>query len=464
MKKVLVLILSLLVAIFCVGCGYTIKAEDSSNTDTPPVTTPGDDGDAVIYTVSLVYNDQSFRPTETIYARWIGDEGVYEAEFDVFGVAKHTGLDGDYRVTLSSAPSGFTYDPNNIYTDNDHRDIKINLLKLITPNPFVGIPPKPNGDGSDIYEGAIQISQLGTYRTIIDKRFSGSRSDVNNANGRVFFSYKPLASGVYSIESWVDIVTNQVNPIVDRFNGTFAFSKYADTQNDGGSFSTFTKNFRMLISLTEQEVSNVWKFAICADVVDELLYPATIDFTIKYESGYTVDNTVYETVTANGPFATSSYWEENPYETGTFRYLYEDTDKVMTPNHPSGQVVTLNPADGFYHLYNEETDTWGKVIYANISCDNEMIQGEGEGFMIAGASLIIEGKSYRAFMNTYGKYCIIDASKRVGIHPVNQELKEFLQAFAINERVFADGYGTAEYAGYVSGEDNMWLLVCGYSA
>lgn len=451
MKKVLVLILSLLVAIFCVGCGYTTEAEDSSNTGTPPVTTPGDgDEDAVIYTVSLVYNNQSFRPTETIYARWIGDEGVYEAEFDVFGVAKHSGLDGDYRVTLSSAPSGFTYDPNNIYTDNDHRDIKINLLKLITPS-------KPNGDGSDIYEGAIQISQLGTYRTIIDKRFSGSRSDEQNANGRVFFSYKPLASGVYSIESWVDIVTNQVNPIVDRFNGTFAFSKYADTQNDGGSFSTFTKNFRMLISLTEQEVGNVWKFAISADVVDELLYPVTIDFTIKYESGYTVDNTVYETVTANGPFATPAYWEENPYEAGTFRYLYEDTENVMTPNHPSGQVVTLNPADGFYHLYDEETDTWGKIIYANIARDNEMIQGEGEGFMIGAASLIIEGKSYRAFMNTYGGYC------KAGLHPVNQELKEFLQAFAINERVFADGYGKAEYNGFVSSEDNMWLLVCGYS-
>ena len=454
MKKLLTIVLSFLVAIFCVGCSLHEGSGTPNNGNSDSTTTkPGSDDDEMAYTVSLLYNNKTFRPTETIFARWIGVEGVYEAEFDVFGVAKKSGLDGDYRVTLSNAPSGYTYDPNNIYADNDHRNIKINLLKLITPD---------EGDGSDIYKNVMLISQLGTYRTTIDERFSGSRSNENNSTGRVFFSYMPKASGVYSIESWVDIVTNQVNPIVDRFNGTFAYSTYADTQDLGGSSATFTKNFRMEVSLSKEEIGNVWKFAISADVVDESLYPVTIDFTIKYESGYTSEKTVYEMVEAKGPFADSVFWESNPCDLNTFRYLYEDTDNVMTPKLPSGQVVTLNPTDGYYHLYDEKKDSWGNIIYANIASDNEMIQSEGLGFMIKDAALVNEGKSYRAFMDEYGDYCNIDVKRSVGIHPVNEELKNFLQGFAINERVFADGYGSAEYKGFLSGEDNMWLLVCGY--
>lgn len=446
MKKFLIIVLSFLVAIFCVGCSFNEAADvpNKGNSTTPE---PGKDDDKTAYTVTLIYENKSFRPTETIFARWIGEEGVYEAEFDVFGVATKTGLDGDYRITLSKAPSGYTYDPNNIYADNDHRNIKINLLKLITPE---------GGDGSDIYDNVIRISQLGTYRTTINERFSGSHSNENNSTGRVFFSYNPRASGVYSIESWVDIVTNQVNPRVDRFSGTFAWSKYADTQDDGGSFSTFTKNFRMVVSLTQEEIGNVWKFAICADVVDESLYPVTIDFTIKYESGYTVDKTVYESVKAEGPFADASFWESYPIDGRTFRYLYEDTDKVMTPKHPTGQVVTLNPYDGFYHLYDEKRNTWGEIIYAFIAGDNEMIQGDGLGFMQPAAELVEDCKSYRLFMDTYNDFC------NKNVHPVNEELKNFLQTFAINERIFADGYGSAEYKGFVSGEDNMWLLACGY--
>ncbi|MCH5142401.1 MAG: hypothetical protein J1G07_01620 [Clostridiales bacterium] len=433
MKKFLVIILSFLMAVFLVGCSITFIPEDKGDGDTSGGTdsSGGDDEGGLVFKVTLLYENKPFYPETTIYAQWTGDEGVYSTPFNVFGIAEIRGLDGDYRVNLSNIPAGYTYDPNDHYADNDHTSITIQMLKL---NPW----DTSSGDGSGIYK-PVTVSNLGTYRATLR-----SRSDL------IYFSYCPFASGRYSLESWVDIVQNEVNPIMDRYGGSTQYNWLEAQQNDGGSFSSFTKNFRMLVALSEPEVGNVWKFAVHADVVDESLYPVIVDFTIKYEDGFVRNDDVFEMVEPHGPYATDNWWEENPVAGANFRYAFKDTNNLMDPSR-----FALNPEDGFYHFFDAETGTYGDILYAMLTRDNAVFTTEGQnGFL--GVTLKVEGKDYSEFMSVYKQFC------KNGVHPVNAELKQFLQDYAVGQRFFDDGSGYAEGLGLVSAEDNMWMFACGY--
>lgn len=433
MKKFLFIILAFVIAVFCVGCASTFTPEDTGVGDPVQDIGPGSSGeDGTVFKVTLLYENKPFYPTTTMYAQWTGDEGVYSAPFNVFGIAEIRGLDGDYRVNLSNVPAGYTYDPNDHYADNNHTEITIQMLKLNVLNTGIG------SDGSGIYS-PITVSDLGTYRAMLT-----SRSHL------IYFSYQPTAAGRYSLESWVDIVQNEVNPIMDRYGGSTQFNWLEEQQNDGGSFSSFTKNFRMIVSLSGEYVGNVWKFAIHADTVDASLYPVIVDFTIKYEDGFVKNDNVYETVEPQGPYATESWWEENPPAGNTFRYAYEDTNKLMDPTR-----FALNPEDGFYHFYDAETGEYGDVLYAMLTKDCDVFETTGNnGFL--GVSVKVNGKDYSEFVSMYKTFC------KFGVHPVNDELKQFLQDYAIGMRYFSDGDGYAEGLGLLSAEDNMWMFACGY--
>ena len=461
MKKLLLIILSLVTAIFFAGCSF-ITTPDPSADKKPGVVNPDDGGDdeeeGLVFTVKLVYNNASYYPTQKVVAQWIGEEGVYSAEFNVFGVAKITGLDGDYRVNLASAPAGYTYDPNNHYADNDNPNITIELLKLNIPPAYVGNGSlrKENGDGKKINE-AIEFSELGTYRATLDTRESYA-----------YFQYKPVMGGSYVLESWVDIVNNEVNPILERYNSNAGGTNYhMETSNEGGSASTFTKNFRMEINLTNAESNgNIWKFAIHADVRDATLYPVIVDFTIRYVSDYEDPTEPLITINAEGPFATAEWWAKNPTNGRSCKFVFEDTNNIMTIDHPLGKIM-LNEEDGFYYFYNVQKG-FVKPVYVVLGRDSPMIQTleEGDPLGMRGTgftddmvllNLKFGGMDYCGFMAKYKTYLNSD-----GLHPVNEELKLFLQRFAIEQWIFKDGDGTAEEMGFQSDDENMWLLACAY--
>ena len=48
--------------------------------------------------------------------------------------------------------------------------------------------------------------------------------------------------------------------------------------------------------------------------------------------------------------------------------------------------------------------------------------------------------------------------------PVTEELKEFLQKYSVNQKLFSDGNGWAEQyvPRYDAYEDSQWLFACGY--
>ena len=62
----------------------------------------------------------------------------------------------------------------------------------------------------------------------------------------------------------------------------------------------------------------------------------------------------------------------------------------------------------------------------------------------------------------YVSYCNAD-----GVAPVTEELKEFLQGFAITQRYFSDGEGWVETNSKYpidAYEDSQWLFACAYYA
>lgn len=420
-----------------------------------PTPSPGgdqhtpDNGDGV-FSVDLVLNGEPFVPPVEMSAKWTGEDGIFSADFDSNGHAEIGGLDGDYHVTLSTVPSGYTYDPNGYMATNRQKNIKVEMLRIL----------RTNGRGNELYN-AITISSLGTYRASLSGR-----------NNIIYYEYMPLESGRYSIESWVDTSANDINPIVDVYNGTTAYKNFSHRQDDGGASSSYTKNFRMTMELTSDMVGNVWTFGLYAEARNGE-YPVTVDFTIKYEGEFTREEITYTPVPTIGP-----YWDGST-PSGTPRYIYADTAKTLVGSrvklykwqdlNGNGQK-DAGEGDDFYHLYDSETGQYGAILFAKVRQDSEVLVTEymgtvyNQGFYwnMQNGGLInlgFEGKSYYDLVNAYSAHC--DAN---GAHPVTEELKEFLQAYAVYQRFFNDGNGFAENVGLKSSEEDQWLFGCLYYA
>lgn len=445
-KVFVVLILVVMLLLFMLtSCGvYNAATNKPSSGDKDPQggSAPG------IFKVDLVSEGKPFVPSNEIFAKWTGEDGsIYSAKIDENGHAEIADLDGDFHVTLSSVPNGYTYDPNGYMVSNNNRDVQIEMLKIT----------RTSGRGSDLYE-PITLHRLGTYRATLT-----SRGQI------IYYMYEPMESGKYSIESWVDVSANETNPIIDVYNGSMAYKHFSHRQDDGGASGSFTKNFRMELALTTDMIGNSWTFGLYIETRNSE-YPVTVDFTIKYEGEFIRDETLYDIVPANGPF-----WDGST-PAGSERYIYKDTNGLL-----DGKKVKLykwedkngngikdeGEGDDFYHLYNAEEDEYGAILFAKINQDSEVLVAEdGSGFYWNDRhggliSLLFDGKNYLDLIDAYAAH-----SNSGGAHPVTEELKEFLQAYAVYQRFFNDGNGFAEIcdAELRSSEEDQWMFGCLYYA
>jgi hypothetical protein len=184
-----------------------------------------------------------------------------------------------------------------------------------------------------------------------------------------------------------------------------------------------------------------------------------------------------------------------------------------------GSMFGLNPDDGYYHLYNEKTGKYdGPILYAKIQKETRFFgrytpQGSPLPYEIAfvggydyvckncgytfttdatkcsscGAAAetfgvvniespgnkmlhsLSEGtEDYSAFIESYAQY-VNQETNPDGVYPVDEDLKIFLQKFAISGRYFMDGNGWAETnaedaLGFrlYSSEEDQWLFACCY--
>ena len=526
-KKIIAVLLTI-VAIFALfSCGEYNPAlngdKNNGNTNLPEgsVDQPTLDGDPTNdFTVRLRLNGEAYIPTVAVNVYWNDGYNIHIAPIDKNGVATIDGLDGDYNVTLSSAPSGYAYDPNAYMATNDNRDIIIDMYDS----------GAMNGKGSALYS-CHRVTGTGVYTVTINE----DKEDVNE-DGKfvdvVYFEFAPQINGTYTIESWVNIVDDDVNPVCLAYLGSSAY-KYGEYKvTDVGACGSYTRNFIHSIKIADENISSggsqVFTFGITAETKSGV-YPVTYTFAIKRNGGFDYNR---GTKTMIAP-----KFDWSGFNFAAFEELAKDEDKKIVSakvlydeNDPDSAVYDQRAyklweksegGDGFYHVYDKEkypeTDGYGPILVAYVSKACDYLDRSLSTIELAGnnALTVSNGtENYKQFIEGFeavasgGYYCVgtcpchkdsMDDEGNVnapiaclpsctncsslctkcpeelmgkegyaqkcnsdGVVPVTEELKDFLQKFAIQRQYFADGEGHVDRNGVYAYEDSQWLFACGY--
>lgn len=475
LKNILVVALIFVLAMTLVACNY--KPATDPSTDTSGSNQGGSSqgggnqsggGQGDISTDDDVYTVKLSVQLPNAYlvgirAIWTDVESkngaFYSASFDKNGVASVTGLDGDYRVTLSSIPEGYTYNPNIYFVNNESKDVTIKLYELLEPD---------NADtatGLTELADAFMLSTTGAYRAVL--------TADNFANG-LWFTYKPTVVGTYSFESMIDITQNKLNPLLEVHGGSFAFVTPTPekTVDDGGEASTYTKNFRWEVQL--KSVGNVYHFRLYAETLDKGVFPLYVDFILDRDGELTggnsekaIDVEVTHDFDAISDIAYSDI-------AGSFNWYGDfdgnggllDGSKVYYAG-ADAKTDAERKANDYYYVIDSNGNK--KILYAKMSGAFAFQSSEdGSGFadpLLYGRK--IEGKdddgnthfyNYSDFIQTY-----ISKTVKDGCYPVTAELRLLLERYSRAQRLFNDGNGMAEDQ-FMSSESNAWLFDCGVFA
>ena len=487
MKKLVFYLVVILLVFSCISCG---KVEDNRNpgntdidnpvkdpnTDNPVVTPPSDN--TVEFKVSLIYNKRIFIPKESekIQVVWCDDYMQYTAYINSEGYAV-TKLDGDFNVYLANVPEGYSYNPNIYSVDNENPVVEIEIFKLARIS---------KGAGTGLYN-EYQMSTTGMYR-----------AEIKKAQQKVFYEFRPNEPGYYVLETMVNVFDDSVNPKVDIYNGTFAYKPTTPNQAglDSGGYSLqtgFTKNVKWVVKLTQEELRNVYTFAVYADSKTGV-YPINVDFRISYEGEWYVDDIVSKLMVAkeieNYYYCNSCYHiiskQSKPtscpkchstlinqglkpiHSTANFKFINSDGgigSYYGGTSNGSGLLIgasyKYNEETGFWHVYNNQTGEFGPVLCAKITqpCAYyeealSMIESHGNKNLTVSNGT----ENYKVFIEeSYAAVCNSD-----GVCYVTNELKEFLQKFSVAQRLFFDGNGFVESTGVYAAEEDQWLFACGY--
>lgn len=274
MKKLLAILLSALMLAGLCACGeyheavHSPEDEQTSESQTQPEQPSGPVEPEQGYSVTLTYNGKVFTDAEGILAQWTDGYSYYTAPFEG-GVAEVGDLDGDYRVTLSALPDGFTYDPNKYTAKADSRAVEIELYRV----------ESPRGAGSDEYH-CITLKKTNYYRV-----------EFSRVGQQIFFEFVPTSSGTYVIESLMDTAAQEYNPLLMVYIGSSQFKLFDHEQDGGGAENGYTKNFRYEMRVNEDEIGSVFTFAIKLDAKSDK-FPQYVDFALQLESTYQRQDTV----------------------------------------------------------------------------------------------------------------------------------------------------------------------------
>lgn len=494
----LILLLSLLV-----GCGQLIEAvgNPSEAITHEESTTDGNatgDDKSDEFTVSLVYAGSPYIPKIDMGVRWSDGKSVHEAQFGEDGIARIGGLDGDYQVTLTALPKNLTYNPNIYVATNNEKNVIIELFKYKTAK----------RGGADIYN-CITVKELGIYRT-----------ELKNSSTIVYYEFEPRQSGTYTIESWVDVTANVVNPQIDFYNGTVAAKFFERTIDDGGVSSTYTKNFKFVVEIDEQMLGGVYTFGVKV-LANSSNFPVSVDFAVQLNGGFSYPWGTSDIIVPTQ--LDSINWEKiNALKTGN---TFVGAEKQLT----SGAYIFDTDDWGYdeelgcYRKYNAVTgELDGPVLYAYVSAPCRFIDEAFTTIEYRGNKVLtVNGgtENYKLFIEGYAAlikdppaleigpyFCIMACPCRqlgacdgacapgcvecssdcrpcpeegigtpgyagycneIGVVPVTPELKDFLQKYSISQKLYCDGNGWVEENPTIkvdAGEDDQWLFACGYYA
>ena len=380
------------------GGGNEGGGNGEGDTYVPPVMNddPTDD-----FTVTLRANGESYSPRMEMFAYWTDGFSVYTSKFDENGIARIDGLDGDYKVTLSAIPNEYAYDPNNNITTNDDRNIVVNMYTL----------NYMSDGGTGIYDCKV-FRETGVYSAVID-----------GPEDAIYFEYAPSGMGTYTIESWMDVTADNVNPYIEVYGGHSEFKYYIGETNDGGAMGSYTINFVHTVQIAKENISAggqaTYTFAIKADTKNNK-YPVTIVFAVKRDGDFELQRPDNAGGTSKGtriPEYDFTGFDVNDHE-------YDDSYTLKNPEYKlDGKSIYVldetkfkiwskdEGGDDFYHVYDKvkyaETDGYGPILYGYITEPTRFIDVAfnrieyNQNGEVINAALSAGGYNYKHFIEGY---------------------------------------------------------------
>lgn len=468
MKKFFAFVIALVVAFSLFGCGFVTSSGSGGGGGKPG--TPDDPNnpgaEESVFTATLLYNGKPLPNTLNVSATraiWTSRDGSSISSPVPFtdGVASIGGLDGDYAVTLTGVPRGYTYNPNIYFATNDNRDVKIELYAILPTF----------GEGSGWYNGKIiTITQLGAYRFTFD-----------SANRVYYCQYEPKQSGTYSIESINDVNANEISPYMDVHIGTTQYKPPMPnyTIRGGGASGTYTKNFKYEVFVSKNELGNVYGFVLRCD--SGVGYPVELDIIITRDGDFERGGSDYTLVVPQENFFTESGSKKvtPEYPGKNFRYLYRESAEGILDSSRVGMGE-----DGYYHLRDSEGNLTDTILYTKITTGTNLFASGSPridysliDFTDTRVNMRFAGKDYTLMIrgskgmrnemhplrDLYAnRISYIDCVNSDGMYAVTEELRQFLQGYSESNLLFFDGDGYAEMSGMNSSDENQWLFAVGY--
>ena len=437
-----------------------------NNKDRPPSggneEDPNKPGDPTVpdthYTVTVYYDNRPFDPgEEDITVVWRSNGNVIRKPLGADGKADAGELDGDYNVYLVGLPDTYTYNPNGYKApdENGNKQVQILLTTLQEPS---------RGNGSNLY------GNLGCYET----RYEGTYRAVLKADQTLFYEFTPRDSGTYTVESWVNIYDDEINPKIDVYGGTSANKWFVRTLDGGGAAMDggFTKNFRWELAVDQSEIGNSFTFGVHAESKSRE-YPVSVDFCIKRIGKYTSDYADIRPQAAQD--ATEIAADPKPGQ----KFVFADMGTKVF----DASKFKYDSNMGRYYVYDtvkyKDNNGYGPELMCAIRKPIESYTVIGS--LYAANSVGVNGANYLMLYNTwieaeqkfatfdYTNFIRVDYNRvcnRDGVCYVTDELITFLQKFALNHALYTDGVGpgdgTPEINGYTANQDSLWLFACGY--
>lgn len=431
-------------------------------------------------------HEQGWIYWDNIKIQWTDVEtnARYISAPDSQGKATRSDLDGDYKVTLTNVPTGFTYEPNQNYADNITKKIEIVLYKIQKTG---ATKPLWIGSDHDIEFKAKMLNTTGAYSVTLEDK-----------DDRVMFAFNPGKQGTYSLTTLADVIENKINPTLSVYNGNLSSGAiyYSESKDDGGAENSYTKNvfWQYYLSRDEAVGGNAFIFELYSSSLDgNSSYPFELNFLVQRDGDFTREEYVTEEVvptedftkTPETPAGTLTWAARNPVTDGLLldsttvilnteagrkaKYLKKIAGADVEYTVEMGSQATLN--DGYYYFYNYDSAAKKFVLtdrlYAVIGAANEIVDLTDSRMNFR----FLQHRNYVSFINTYRQHCNAN-----GAYPVNAELAQFLQDYCLTQSIFNDGAGLAEttWLNYVdkdgntrrghydSDEDSMWMFGCAY--
>ncbi len=427
MKKLLPLLcLVLIIACLFSACGEYNRPPAGNIPGTPDDPGTGEqpgikDPDGYTFKVSFTYGGAVYIPWNPITVKWSDGYSYYTAQTDANGVATVNGLDGDYQITLTDLPAGYTYNPNIYRATNDTPNIEVELVNVTTTSGGTGLY------GSDI----ITLRSMGVYRV----NLTGDSSGLNFANmnndkyaemheGKMrFFQFTPRNAGTYVIESWVSVADDRVNPIIEVYTGSTAAKFYQERHEGGGISGNYTRNFRWEISVDDEEIGGATAFIFAVRVTSKTdVYPVEFDFSLSFKSAYDVVHPPDDWAMANELYALirkqytemrtacktfDGFWEYPIYHDGdSWHDVYDRTeDNPSTPDVNEKEQLKQNCEAAYAAMLATDVNALGDqemfrffngngTLDTTVDCLMSKAYGYHDGGSWVGAEDVINGQHF----------------------------------------------------------------------